>query len=221
MPLQQVHMAWEMERSWRTKAVSQVLTRCREFRDLRYTSWIWDHWRLTCPRRKLSHPMRSCSCAADRVVGSAEGQKRRAWWEERVATKQEQMDGWVSADWSHWENLVTAARKAAVIATGVLAGDHVPGGFRAVSTARTEVVVPLALLEHHMSHCIKTMQMQYYYQYWGLGRAISIQLYVKSMWVVLRVLIVWSGFCVWHVQYLVVQGLQDCSLHNTHFLVIV
>ena len=28
-----------------------------------------------------------------------------------------------------------------------------PGGFRAVSTARTEVVVPLASLEHHMSHC--------------------------------------------------------------------
>ena len=32
-----------------------------------------------------------------------------------MATKQEQMDGWVSADWSHRANLVTAARKAVVI----------------------------------------------------------------------------------------------------------
>jgi len=57
--------------------------------------------------------MRSCSCAANKVMGSAEGQKRRAWWEEREATKQEEMEGWVSTEVSQWENLPMADRKVA------------------------------------------------------------------------------------------------------------
>jgi len=45
---------------------------------------------------KFSQPMRSCSCAAPIVVGSAEGQNRRAWWEERMGLKQEQMEECIS-----------------------------------------------------------------------------------------------------------------------------
>ena len=73
-----------------------------------------DHWRLTWPMRKFSQPMRSCFCAA-RVMGSAEGQNKRAQWEERVAMKQEQMEGCISEDWSQEENLRRAKTKAADI----------------------------------------------------------------------------------------------------------
>jgi len=74
-----------------------------------------DHWRLSRPMRKFSQPMRSCSCAASMVVGSAEGWNKRAWWEERVAIKQEQMEGCISEDWSQEENLSRAAVKMADI----------------------------------------------------------------------------------------------------------
>jgi len=46
-------------------------------------------------------------------MGSAKGQKRRTWWEEREATKQEEIEGWVSTEVSQWENLPTADRKVA------------------------------------------------------------------------------------------------------------
>jgi len=106
-------MAWEMDKSCLTKEVSHDCMRRRELRDRRCSAWMWDHWRLTWPRRKFSHPMRSCSCAANKVMGSAEGQKRRTWWEEREAMKQEEIEGWVSTEESQWENLPTADRKVA------------------------------------------------------------------------------------------------------------
>jgi len=106
-------MAWEMARSCLTKEVSHALMWCRELQDWRYSSWIWDHWVLTWPRRKFSHPIWCCSYAANRVVGLAEGHKRRTLWEERETTKQEEMEGWVSTEVSWQENLQMADRKVA------------------------------------------------------------------------------------------------------------
>jgi len=49
------------------------------------------------------------------VVGLAEGQKESVWWDERVATKHEQIEGCVSNSCSQWENLATAEEKEADI----------------------------------------------------------------------------------------------------------
>jgi len=57
--------------------------------------------------------MRSCSCTANKVIGLAEGQKRRTWWEEREATKQEEIEGWVSTEVSQRGNFPMADRKVA------------------------------------------------------------------------------------------------------------
>jgi len=57
----------------------------------------------------------SYSWAATMVVGLAVVWKKSAWWDERVATKQEQIEGYESDSCSHWENLATAEEKEADI----------------------------------------------------------------------------------------------------------
>jgi len=85
------------------------------------------------------------------VVGSAEGQKRRPG--RRRGWPQTGTYGWVGVQQLEpMRKLEDCQGEGSSSHVGVLTGDDVPGGFWAVTTARTDVVVPFAMLKHHMTN---------------------------------------------------------------------